>query len=366
MTNHYANLEVVLAPAQEVAGLHQADWATLLEDSESDNVFLHPAWITAWLEAWPAYTSSLVLIKQSDKVLGGGVFFSQDADCLFVGEGRADYQEVLLAKGVSPNEAKQVVAAMFDALRKEHSSVRQFRLKRVPEWSFLRQGNIWCNYRVGESYTVPAPFLDMSEADVMMNKKSLKRHENKLNRTGTVDFRTYSESSEVLPRLDGFFDQHIARWQQTDSPSLFLQETNRRFYQLLAQKLDNTGILQYSELRLDDDLVAAHFGFLYQSRFYWYKPTYKPELSKLSPGEVLIRNLFRHAQNQNARIFDFTIGNERFKQRFSTGTQTVADLFVTANTVAWLGFGAKQSIKSAMASARDGTKNIATSIRGAK
>ena len=177
---------------------------------------------------------------------------------------------------------------------------------------------------------VDAPFMDMCHVDDRLRKKSLRRHERGLARQGAVTTDTLTTTDDVLPLLDAFFfEQHVARWKSADVESLFTQPVNRDFYRAVTRHLGTTGQLRFTVIRLDEVPIAAHFGFLQAGRFIWYKPCFDPALAKLSPGEVLIKKLLERAQQEGATEFDFTIGSEPFKYRFSSGVRRVFYLHVT-------------------------------------
>jgi len=73
-------------------------------------------------------------------------------------------------------------------------------------------------------------------------------------------------------------------------------------------------------------MIAAHFGYVFSNHFFWYKPAFEIELAKLSPGEVLLRELMLEMKSREIEYFDFTIGEEAFKARFATAEDQVADL----------------------------------------
>ena len=130
-------------------------------------------------------------------------------------------------------------------------------------------------------------------------------------------------SNEILPLLNFFFEQHINRWAHTPFPSLFIDPVQKVFYKRLLEELAETDWLRFTCVNWQDRYVAFHFGFNYNGNFFWYKPTFEIALAKHSPGEVLLRQLLLQAQCEQAHTFDFGLGDEEFKKRFSTNTQLV-------------------------------------------
>ena len=117
--------------------------------------------------------------------------------------------------------------------------------------------------------------------------------------------------------LQIFFDQHIARWEDSNTPSLFLDNNNRLFYDELTKELSGNNWLIFTVIKSKDIPISFHFGFDYNNKIIWYKPSFEISLSKHSPGEVLLKGLLEFAIRNNKDELDFTVGNESFKMRFS-------------------------------------------------
>jgi CelD/BcsL family acetyltransferase involved in cellulose biosynthesis len=126
-----------------------------------------------------------------------------------------------------------------------------------------------------------------------------------------------------LPRLESFFDQHVARWAATPYPSLFLDTAQRRFYEALTRSAGPNSWLRFTEVGWNDTPIAFHFGFSYGGTYMWYKPSFAIELAKHSPGEVLMRSLLLAAFEEGTDVFDLGLGAESFKERFATHTPVV-------------------------------------------
>jgi CelD/BcsL family acetyltransferase involved in cellulose biosynthesis len=89
----------------------------------------------------------------------------------------------------------------------------------------------------------------------------------------------------------------------------------------------DTGQLVFTEVRLDDAAVAFHFGFISEGDLIWYKPSFDPALSRVAPGEVLLRELLLLAGERGLTGFDFTRGDEAFKRRFAD-SERMAETYI--------------------------------------
>lgn len=181
---------------------------------------------------------------------------------------------------------------------------------------FLRQNRL----RFTSKPDQRAPFRrlgDAAEDQRILNKQSLQRSYNWFNKAGKLEFRKIREPAVILDYLDEFFRQHIARRALTNWPSQFRQDEQRQFYRTLAHELSPTGWLRFDAVLLDEQPIAFHFGFEHRNRFLWYKPTFNTDWVKRSPGNLLIRYLLKDSMDRGLEEFDFTVGDEPFKQRFS-------------------------------------------------
>jgi hypothetical protein len=130
-----------------------------------------------------------------------------------------------------------------------------------------------------------------------------------------------SGCDEIGLHLDGFFEQHIARWAGTLTPSIFLENASRAFYRNLLGSMCANGWITFTVLESEGRPIAYHFGFTYSNVFVLYKPVYDPLLARRSPGQVLLKELMDFAVAQGCDEFDFTVGAEAYKQRFATETR---------------------------------------------
>jgi CelD/BcsL family acetyltransferase involved in cellulose biosynthesis len=188
--------------------------------------------------------------------------------------------------------------------------------------------------------TISCPALAIrgheTEVKELINKYSLRRKVAALDRRGVVTFHPESSHAQIEEHLERFFDQHVARWAGTASPSQFVRPEQRLFYRQLVRSLADTDVLCFSRLELDGIPVAYHFGFRRGKTLIWYKPTFDPALADFSPGLVLIRKLIEHAIATGCDELDFTIGDEPFKERFTNRRRANANVRVFGSTTSYL------------------------------
>jgi CelD/BcsL family acetyltransferase involved in cellulose biosynthesis len=309
--------------------IEDSEWDDLLAASRTPTVFLTSGWLTAWAEAKASAPVLAVRVREGERLIAAAAFEATRDGIRFAGRGASDYCDVIIAGNSSDETAASALRTLLLAASTASPGANHFDLRRLPCGSralaLLDQTDFFVTARRG----VQAPWMCMSAAPEKLKKKSLVRHERGLEKRGALECTTWRHAADILPRLDAFFDLHVQRWHGTDSPSLFLEEQNRALYRRATENLSPLGVLRYTEIRLDQRLLAAHYGFSWLGCFTWYKPCFDPRLAKLSPGEVLIKRLIELAVAEQATRFDFTIGNEPFKHRFATHVPHVTHAHVT-------------------------------------
>lgn len=295
----------------------KGEWLRLWAMAPRPEIFSHPSWALLFLETYGAGRGIHGIVAEDrDGTVRGLLPMFKDVYGLlrFIGDPRSDYSDALCA----PQDAAQIIPLLLSAI----SDPSALRLHALPEHSLLLRGlsnhgrSVWTVEREEPCPAILFDPLGHVSRD-LLKKDSLRRHEKKVSQLGPIRLEklwTPTAAFEALPIL---FDQHVARWRVTKTPSLFEQSEHRKFYLNLIADSDLWPFVDFRLLYAGDRVVAAHFGFMTQHRFLWYKPTFDPNLAPLGPGEVLLKHLIEATVAEQAIEFDFTRGNEAFKLRFA-------------------------------------------------
>jgi CelD/BcsL family acetyltransferase involved in cellulose biosynthesis len=298
------------------------EWDALWRKADL-SVFQNFAWVRAF---WRAYGPDLnvcsLVARRSDAVVAILPLALQRRTLRFLGSPESDYNDILCLR----HDACWAVPALLSALMDLPLPWKSCVFENLPSDARLLQGMRNLPHALQRHLQIvfqchcPTILLENHREETLrrlLQKKSLKRHENSLAKRGRVAFRHVQDRAEIKQHLESFFHQHITRHAAAGNVSRFLRPKSRDFYYAMVDELDPRSELRFSVLELNDRPVAYHFGFQTGEKYYWYKPAFDVEYKKESPGEVLLRNLFRHAQSNGIREFDFTIGDEFFKTRFA-------------------------------------------------
>jgi len=302
-------------------------WNSLLFQNTTNEIFMTFEWVQAWCEAFSEKKNLVMLVGRRDnEIVGLAPFLIQKKRrygvnyraLKFLAQG--DYADIIAKE--KDREAflegliKYImgIAKNWDVLELYHIPEKSATLELMRE-IFEAKGLV---ATVKRNIACPVMYLkdDAEFARKCLKKKSLVRHFNYFKKNGDLSFTVVKGHRKIEKHMKEFFSQHTERRALAGDTSLFLDESQRYFFSRLIDLIPQERI-HFSVLRYNEIPIAYHFGFLYNDKLIWYKPTFNVEYAKHSPGEVLLFYLIKEAIEKKCNEFDFTIGNEEFKQRFS-------------------------------------------------
>ncbi len=296
------------------------DWERLNGES-CGSAFQSWGWASAfWKTHGHALTLCAPVIFAGDAVVGIVPLAIRNGTVRLLGEPYADYNGPLCLPQHAPDVLNTALTALLDAPfpwtecvfnnLPESSPVMQS--LESPAWQLRR------HFQAVFQYSCPTVRDEGTGTfERLARKESLRRHENRLRRQGNLAFRHIEDRQEIQRHLDEFFAQHATRQALNGVRSQFLDSAPRAMMRALVEELDPAHELRFCALELNGRAIAYHFGFQRAGKFIFYVPSFDVNYWDDSPGEVLLRNLFKYAQQEKLSEFDFTIGDEAYKDRFA-------------------------------------------------
>lgn len=302
--------------------LDRDGWNALVRHSPTNTVFQTHQWANAWWKTFgDRYKLRYLTLEHSGLLAGFAPLMAVPGvtgDTLhFLADTNSDYCD-FAAEG----NRYACLDAVMGFLAHEHRDWDSLVLTNIPEQSpnlaalmtLCAKHGLWP--RLSRRFAAPR-IRFATDSPGFRLKYSVRRHCNRMERLGKVEFRIVQDKHELPRMLDTLYEQHIGRYRLKGQRSLFENALCRRFYANLSEELLDAGWLHFSELLLDGRTVATHFGFEYAKVLTWYKPAFDIAQRQYSPGTVLLKHLIDYALKHRLDALDFTIGDEPFKDRFS-------------------------------------------------
>lgn len=299
------------------------------------------AWYFAWKAAFKPKRSVLVTARENKRLVGlvplselrtdlRGLYFSQITN--FTG---GDYQAPVLADGA----CDAVLPALLDA------AIQYFGPRQVYWWANLpttepytaslakylqsRGMRVTNEYRVAPRLAIRGRTFAEVERDWAPNHRTdVRRQRKRLAARGELNLWEPDNPSSARELLEEFFVVHDEKWLSQGQPGRFQDSRQRQHFIEVVDRLLGRG-LHFSALRCGKVNVSFGIGFFSNGWIQWYRPTYRPEYQKFSPGKVHMAMLLERACECGLAGIDFLQGVEAYKLQWANETVRTVDYFST-------------------------------------
>lgn len=339
---------VVYGPTMEGFNSLKAEWNKLLARSRYNTVFLTYEWQTTWWECLGEGDLWILAFRRADtdELVGiaplymvtptGGRWAGQRkfnvVGCIEV----SDYLDLIIAKGWE----QQVYTAFYAWLCSSDA----------PAWDVLDMCNLpqdSLTYQkfqdvvdpalhqveisqedVAPQFTLPFHYEDYLHNQVEKKQRhEIRRKQRRAERETEVGFYFVNAQDNLVAEIDDFVALQQA---SREDKAEFMTPEMRRFFGIMAQRMQDAGWLRLCFLTLNGEKAAALLAFEYNRRYLLYNSGYDPEaFPHLSPGWVLLAYTIQYAIAVGNQVFDFMQGDEEYKYRFGSQDYKVMRVLVS-------------------------------------
>jgi CelD/BcsL family acetyltransferase involved in cellulose biosynthesis len=195
-------------------------------------------------------------------------------------------------------------------------------------------------------------------------RNQVRRKMRTLQRDHRVRLRRSSTEAEASSDLETLFRLHDARWSDRPDPSAIQAPETRRFHREFALAAQRLGWLRLFLLEVDDEPVAAWYGWRLGDRYSYYQAGFDPGWSRYSVGFLMLAETVREAIAEGAAEYDFLLGDEAFKARFATGERHGCQVLLAPRvSTARLGAVAERAARSTLHSMPETTQGRLRALR---
>ena len=307
------------------------EWRVLAEGR--GNVFITPEWFRSWHRQYGGGQAVLVaVVRHLDGSVRGVVPLVGDLRGVprrirFAGANLSDH----LQPAAAPGDEVEVAAAAGRAVA-ETRSWSMIVLDNVEAQATWPQAMATAAGQKGRAHRQAAlPLIDLRAAgswDAYLASRSrnfrsqIGRFKRRLESEHRVEFRCASDPARLPEELATFFRLHDARW-ATRGGSSSAGVRVRRFHSDFAARALERGWLRLWFLDLDDEPVAAWYGWSLGGRYSYYLAGFDPRWSDQRVGLVLLAHTVRSAFEEGAVEYDMLLGDEAYKDRFASSRRQV-------------------------------------------
>ncbi len=308
----------------------------------------------AWLKSWHEFVGAksnlalcIALIESADgapvMLLPLAVERRAFVSCLvWLGGGVSDYRAPLLAKDFSSFMDRHRFRALWREIRDRLPRHDAVILDSQPELIGTQRNPLLAlahTPHVTKAYfTELGPTLD-AFLQAKRNTHWLRderRKERRLREKGALVYRVANSAEDIDRMLSEMMTQKSRSYHELGVRDLFSEPGHREFFYHLSRRCLQDGFVHLSALIVNGEMKATHWGLVYRDRFYCLLPSYaRDELTRYSPGNVLLRRMFEWSIARGVKIFDFTIGDEPYKDGWCDQELKMFDCIKATHLLGW-------------------------------
>lgn len=307
-------------------------WTALERDADC-TAFQTYAWLSTWFRnigARQGIEPAIVVGWDGEVGKGDALFIFpfglkrgfRGTRLVWLGGEFCDYQAPILARHFSKSVRRdqfQALWARFRELLPDHDIVE---LDRLPEFvgeqanPLLALGNA-VPHASSAHMTRLKPSWDAyyGEKRSSGSKRRDRQKRRKIEEFGAVTLVTAENPIEITRMVDELIAQKSATFARMGVAIPFARPGVRDFYVELATDPEARGLIHVCHLDVGGKIAAVNWGVSFAGRYHGVVTSYAEDekFAKYGPGMIQLMEVMRHAIETGHTEFDFTIGDETYK-----------------------------------------------------
>ncbi|MBI4169884.1 MAG: GNAT family N-acetyltransferase [Acidobacteria bacterium] len=323
----------IIEGTERLMGLRE-EWADLLRDSDADCLFLTWEWLSTWWRHLSRDRRLMVpVVRDQGRLVAlapmvirpPGISSVQPFPTIeFMGGGSvgSDYLDVIVRRGREAEALPALADCLAGANRPLELEQVRFPGSRAEDlgahlgrrgWHvFAEESNVARFIRLaGTTWTSYLAGLGNA------HRANFNRRLRRLEREFRVRFDSVSTEEHRRAALSRLIALHQARWRERGFSTAFHTPNHLRFHEEFSRLACERGWLRIFTLWLDDEPVAALYGFRYNGVFSFYQSGFDPNYAGFAAGLVTMGLAIRSVLEEGASEFDMLQGFERYKEHWA-------------------------------------------------
>lgn len=303
--------------------LHQPllqQWETLLDEDPRATLFQSPVWCMPWYRAYTQFEPRVMVASCGSQLVGVVPLAAERTTgrLTFAGDGVADYKDIVTA----PEFRERLIETLLRYIRSAGAGHTVYFGSTHPDSespAILTGIAGKCGVRTIQKINSGWRWWPSEQTEDPMKKKSVRYPINYFKRQGELCAQHLQTLEEWDAFKEQFFRQHTLRQIYGGRPVAFDSPERRAFFDGLVR----TPYAHITALRLNDELIAGHIGYVYKKVLYWGAPSFDIRYNQYSPNLVLLVLTMQNAEAWGLDGIDLTVGKGDLKERFSTSRADV-------------------------------------------
>ena len=293
-----------------------------------------------WLSAWHRHVGvrhgvvpAIALGRYGDGNIAFVLPLAVAARCAarrlcFLGQELCDYNAPLLARDFSQRITPDRFIALWRELRQRLQHDARLRhdwidFEKMPQTVGVQLNPFMHLPVMANANSAHLTYLGEAWDEFYRMKRSsaTRRHDRSKRRRmetyGPIQFRSAVDASETAATLEILWEQNRRLFARKGIADIFAQPGYRDFFLDFAINSRSRHLAHVSRLDIGDVCAAANFAIVFDDCYYHVLASYcDGQLAHYGPGALHLRELMTYAIGRGLRRFDFTIGDEHYKNEW--------------------------------------------------
>ncbi len=241
---------------------------------------------------------------------------------VWLGVDLADYNAPILAASFRRHVPKGRFASVWDeivSMIQSHMHFDCVELDKMPPTAG-EQPNPFCEFPVSlaecsaHAATLPEEWEPFYKSRISSHGRQTDRRKLRhLAESGEVRFVEAEEPDEIVRTFAALVEQKRASYARMRVVDLLDCFGHQDFYRAIATNRNLRSIVHVTRVDIGDDPVATSLALRFKCRYHTILHSYQEKYARYSPGSYHIQQLIKYAIEHGMSIFDFTIGDEPYK-----------------------------------------------------
>jgi CelD/BcsL family acetyltransferase involved in cellulose biosynthesis len=310
-------------------------WNALLRTSAADGPFLTWEWLHAWWTHLATGSLSIIAVREGDELIAIAPFtvaphalpwFSR-VHLLGTGHAGSDYLDLIVRDGCEADAIRAIagflntqrMTARFDHLRDASLCAQLAERLGADRWIASTAADGVCPLIPLAGHSWDSYLATLGSA----HRANVRRRLRGIEQQFQVRFDLVTTEAVRAHALDALAGFHERRFKEQGGSSAFFTPAVRAFQHDATRRVLDRGWLRMYVLRLNDEIAAVMYGFLYNRQFYFYQHGFDDRYSRQSIGLVLMALTLRAAIDEGAESFDLLWGTEGYKSLWAREARTL-------------------------------------------
>lgn len=270
---------------------------------------------------------------RNEKLIGATFFYKRGSEFHFLSDIKTDHNYFILHKDITLDETKQYFKGLLREIEKRKWT---FRLNNQPSWASymdifkeaLSESRLFSK---SIPYN-PCLVLEAESPEALFkatNKQKLRQKLNRIKEKGEVAFEAYRDDEDLDQWLNEFYEVHIRKWANTNTPSSYTDPEKRSFYKSCILAWIKEDLLVRFSIKLGNKRIAFITALLENGYLVHHTTTYDLDYEKQSPGLIIINQVGRWMADRNMTKMEFGDGGEAYKYQFTSKELSLLTIFIT-------------------------------------